>query len=340
MSGKKRFGISSSISQGMTDAVKMGESTDTGYRNTVIPLNRIELDENNPRKFKISPADVISGLKKADPDFKVKQRELEGIQELANSISEAGLLHPIIVYKDAEKYRVVAGERRFLASLLLKREDIEARAFSEKPTGIKRQLAQWFENNTREDLTLFERVENMRNIVETYLKTNPKSKLSLNLLQDLFGISSSSASRYITVFKLDADLYSMIEQGVLNNLKRVIELNKISDPDKRKQAIELATKGESFAEITNETKPDLPAKPNVKSVLKNTTGRAPSRVNLGHTQNKAVIRHIVEAVTKTPGLSQFKSEFKSVDWEDYSSVSKAFKLLIEKLENVKEYEEA
>ena len=45
MSGKKRFGISSSISQGMTDAVKMGESTDTGYRNTVIPLNRIELDE-------------------------------------------------------------------------------------------------------------------------------------------------------------------------------------------------------------------------------------------------------------------------------------------------------
>ena len=43
--------------------------------------------------------------------------EKDKIRELANSIKEYGVISPIIVRKKDEKYEIIAGERRFLASL-------------------------------------------------------------------------------------------------------------------------------------------------------------------------------------------------------------------------------
>ena len=41
-----------------------------------------------------------------DPDY---------VKELANSIREQGLLQPIVVYKKGERYKIIAGDRRYLA---------------------------------------------------------------------------------------------------------------------------------------------------------------------------------------------------------------------------------
>ena len=59
-----------------------------------------------------------------------KSNTNEGLEELAASINQFGLLHPIVVCrheKDPTKWEVVAGQRRLLAhKLVLKRDNIVA----------------------------------------------------------------------------------------------------------------------------------------------------------------------------------------------------------------------
>lgn len=41
---------------------------------------------------------------------------LEGLQELADSIKEKGIIEPLVVLKKNSKYEIVVGHRRFLAA--------------------------------------------------------------------------------------------------------------------------------------------------------------------------------------------------------------------------------
>ncbi len=82
------------------------------------------------------------------------------IKELANSIKEQGLLMPILVKKDEnninkQKYRIIAGERRWRACKSLKLKTIKAIII--KNTNEKSEaLAAIIENVQREDLAVLE----------------------------------------------------------------------------------------------------------------------------------------------------------------------------------------
>ncbi len=61
-----------------------------------------------------------------DEDQPRKEFSKEALQELADSITEHGVLQPIVVVKKGNKYQIVAGERRWRASKLAKKETIPA----------------------------------------------------------------------------------------------------------------------------------------------------------------------------------------------------------------------
>src|SRR4029079_10980200 len=118
MSKKKRFGISEALTRGLSETINVVENNAGTYRNVVLPLSRIELDPDNPRKLEIDLADVRAGIRPDDPTFTAKQEELERLKELAHTIKTSGVINPVVVYKSGEVYRVVAGERRCLASII------------------------------------------------------------------------------------------------------------------------------------------------------------------------------------------------------------------------------
>lgn len=67
---------------------------------TNIPLSNIDLDPENPRR----------------PDYESASFQ-EGLDELSDTILELGVIEPIIVKRKSEdRYELIAGERRFLAS--------------------------------------------------------------------------------------------------------------------------------------------------------------------------------------------------------------------------------
>ena len=87
-----------------------------------------------------------------------KTFEESSLQELASSIERSGVFQPIIIRKSAVKgYEIIAGERRFRASKLAKKETIPAiiRSFDEE---AMMQVAV-LENLQREDLNPLEEAE-------------------------------------------------------------------------------------------------------------------------------------------------------------------------------------
>ena len=85
-----------------------------------------------------------------------EQMDNESIKDLIDSVTEKGVLQPVIVYKspdDMHKYILLAGERRYMASQASNRPHIPARIFPKKPSEAEIIEIQLIENLQREGCT-------------------------------------------------------------------------------------------------------------------------------------------------------------------------------------------
>jgi len=88
------------------------------------------------------------------------------ISELAQSIAEQGLLQPILLRPDGERYEIVAGHCRFLAHKKLELRSI--RAIVRIMTDQQAALARATENLGRQDLSPIEEATTYLQLVEAY----------------------------------------------------------------------------------------------------------------------------------------------------------------------------
>jgi len=90
----------------------------------------------------------------------------EEIDELAESISEVGLLQPILVATNGERFEVVFGHRRYLACKQLGLSEIKTiiQVMDRKEIGIARAT----ENIARADLTPMEEAATYQSLIEEY----------------------------------------------------------------------------------------------------------------------------------------------------------------------------
>jgi len=335
MTKRKRFGISQSLNQGLSDTVNAVKNNAGSVRFEVISLARIETDPENPRELKLSKEEAFQGIEKSEPFFTEKQDELERLKTLSETIKRKGLINPIVVYKHGEIYRLVAGERRFLASILAGKEDIQARILHEKPKGLDLRLLQWIENTEREDLSLKDRMGNVKSILTEYIKENDKQEITASVLKDIIGISLPQASCYMSILNAFEDLEKHIAVGNINNLDKAAFIAKIEQKDLRKSVIESCIKGSSLKELRRMVENEK----NIVRQLENQErksqkkrGRAATRINLGVTSNTNVIKKIVFSVLKEPALKHIEPHFVDINWEEFEQATKAFKKFLSFLE--------
>lgn len=335
MSKKKRFGVSQALSRGLSETIHVVENNSGVFRNVVLPLSRIELDPDNPRKLAISLQDVQQGLDKTDAQYERKLAELEKLKELAHTIESNGVINPVVVYKHgSEMYRVVAGERRCLASFLAGKNDIDARVFNEKPKGFELKLLQWIENTAREDLTLDERVENIRDILDEYQRQHGSVNVTATLLKNITGLSLPQATYYLAVLNAPLDLKSAIEANQLRSLDKAALIAGIHSPEVRREALHACINGCSLKDLRKilAKKRHIPKEQEwQKSGLKR--GRVVTRVNMGFTLNPEVVKHIVKSVLSQSEYSKYSDLFTKVDWAHLDQTARAFKKLVEILEH-------
>lgn len=333
MTKKKRFGVSQALTRGLTETINVVENNTGIFRNTILPLSRIELDPDNPRKLAIDLLDIRQGLKREDPLFSQKQDELERLKELAVTIESSGVINPVVVYKRGEVYRVVAGERRCLASILAGKHEVDARVFNEKPKGFDLKLVQWIENTAREDLTLDERLDNIRELVKEYCLQHGEAAVTATLLKEVTGLSLPQATYYLTVLNAPEDVKILIKDGKLRSLDKAALIAGISAVAVRREAIEACIEGHSLKQLRSVIAKSKAL--TVKKVLLQTPkhkGRALTRVNMGYTSNVAVVKNLVEAIVLRDDYRKYADTFARVDWKHFEQATKAFRQLIDILE--------
>lgn len=137
-----------------------------------------------------------------------KTFEESSLQELANSIGQSGVFQPIIIRKSAVKgYEIIAGERRFRASKLAKKETIPAivRSFDEE---AMMQVAV-LENLQREDLNPLEEAE-------AYDMLMKNLKLTQAEVAERLGKSRPYIANYLRLLALPKLVKEMVQDDRLS----------------------------------------------------------------------------------------------------------------------------
>lgn len=332
MSKKKRFGISEALTRGLSETINVVENNTGMFRNTVLPLSRIDLDPENPRKLSIDLMDIRTGINKEDPLYQRKQDELERLKELAHTIKSSGVINPVVVYKLGDVYRIVAGERRCLASILAGKQEIDARVFNEKPKGFDLKLIQWIENTAREDLSLGERLDNVREIIREYRIQNGEIDVTATLLKMITGLSLSQSTYYLAVISAPDDVQTEISNGNIRNLDKAALIASVPTTETRRRAIEACVNGSSLKEIRSIISQQKILKRNQASLQTTKRGRSTLKINMGATSNVGVIKTLVHSVLVRKEYEKYTDVFKKVDWIDLRQATKAFRKLIELIE--------
>ena len=105
-------------------------------------------------------------IDETDPNASQPRRDFdkEALEQLADSIREAGVLSPILVVENGMRYRIVAGERRYRAARLAGLETVPCIVRS--MTNEQQMEAALIENLQRQDLNPIEEAAAIRSLMQ------------------------------------------------------------------------------------------------------------------------------------------------------------------------------
>lgn len=213
-----------------------------------IPVSYIKTDPENPRKLDISQEEITNiaekfpmdgaALLSDNPDAWLEgyidsvssECGLEGkplgdlisIIEFAAGMKSADrMMHPIVVWQEESTFHLIAGERRLLSHIMLGESHITARI--QAPLHRHEiDTLQWEENVHREPMSLWEKVDRVRKLIEA---GEGIKKTSVTKLSKIIGRSRPEAQRYLAVLRCPTrELINAIEVGLVNDLKKAAML--------------------------------------------------------------------------------------------------------------------
>ena len=134
----------------------------------------------------------------ANPDQPRRVFDEEALEELAASIRQIGVIQPITLREvDTDKYQIIAGERRYRASLLAGQTSIPAYVkTAEDETVMEMAL---IENIQREDLNSIEIALAYQKLIDSYNLTQER-------LSERGGKKRTTIANYLRLLKLPAEI--------------------------------------------------------------------------------------------------------------------------------------
>lgn len=161
-------------------------SGDKEYKKDIIAIDKIDANPNQPRKT----------------------FDEQKIQELSISIKEHGVLQPIIVRKNNDRYMVVAGERRLRACKKINLKDIPCVIMETAKENV-RTLA-IIENIQREELPIME-------LAFAYSIVMKEHNITHEELADTIGKSRTHITNTLRLLKLNENIQTEIQKNNLSS---------------------------------------------------------------------------------------------------------------------------
>ncbi|AWI10165.1 ParB/RepB/Spo0J family partition protein [Ereboglobus luteus] len=129
------------------------------------------------------------------------------LQELADSIRAEGLLQPIVVRKQGDKYQLIAGERRWRAFQILKLKTIPARLTTASDTSAA--VLGLIENLQREGLNPIDEAQGYASLIRDF-------KLTAEIVADRVGKKRPTIANALRLLQLDAELQGYVATNRLS----------------------------------------------------------------------------------------------------------------------------
>lgn len=182
---KGKGGLGRGLDALISNNAPLMEEKEVAEKVVVLPISEVEANLNQPRRF----------------------FDDEALRDLATSIASEGVLQPILVrVKDIGGYEIIAGERRYRASILAGLAEIPAiiKNFDDEKT-LSIAL---IENVQREDLGIMEEAITYKKLIDTYGYNQQK-------LAKIIGKSRVYISNTMRLLDLSDDIIQLIEEGVI-----------------------------------------------------------------------------------------------------------------------------
>ena len=165
-------------------------------------LDKTILEEDKNRVQKLLITDIVP-----NPTQPRREMEAKALAELTNSIKRHGILQPIIVVRDKNGYRIVAGERRWRAATAAQLTHIPAivRSLGE----LERVELSLIENIQRVDLSPLEQALSVYRLQHQF-------SLALEQIAEKLGKAPSTISNLTRLLQLPDDARQALQEGKIS----------------------------------------------------------------------------------------------------------------------------
>ena len=221
MNEKKRGlgrGLNALINTGTDTESKENTKENNEYKEVFVNISLVEPNRNQPRK----------------------EFDKDALSELANSIKQYGILQPIIVQKNEDMYKIIAGERRWRAA--------KEAGLTEVPVIIRDYDKQKImeisiiENIQRENLNPIEEAMAYQSLMEEY-------GLKHEELAERVSKNRSTITNSMRLLKLSDNIQQMIIDGKISAGHAKVLLSVENTSEQEKIAQELISKSLSVREL-------------------------------------------------------------------------------------------
>ncbi len=155
-----------------------------------LPLSKIDVAEANVRK----------------------SQQMAGIEELKASIQRFGLIHPVIVIRKGDRYKLIVGQRRYIAFEELGRTTIPALIINPVDATAQR-IASFGENIHRRKLPYDDTIRVCEQLYKEY--TGPKFERIKKIAKDL-GIHPNTVSKYLAYKLIPSEVQKLVSEKKLS----------------------------------------------------------------------------------------------------------------------------
>lgn len=165
--------------------------------------------------------------------------DVEGIEDLATSISNIGLIQPIVVFRKRSRYEVIVGHRRTMACRWAGLKKVPSIVRDVKPEEID--IMKLDENVFREEVSPVQIARYMARIMD-------QQRLTTMEIARYFGKTPQWANSMIRLLDTDEYTQKAVDKGELSYVS-ALELQKIENQDKRMLYTQAAVQGGAHTRV-------------------------------------------------------------------------------------------
>ncbi|MCX4030388.1 hypothetical protein H0A36_26420 [Endozoicomonas sp. SM1973] len=264
-------------------------------------------------------------LKKAKSDY-------EEICALAKTIYLDGIsvLPPIKLLDDnSGVYKVIYGQRRFIAAYILEEHLIYAEI--EKSTEVYNSpfevaKIQFKENAGQSDMSLADKLSFVE-LVNTEYTIKYGKPATVSDLEKETGLSNQNARSFYRVLHSCELVKKLVHKHVITSLKPAVKLHQELKKNPAKVRSELLKK---YSEFEGELKEcSYFENEEVAQIKSSKRDYGKRTLKMGTTKNSELIKDILKRYSKSKEFSQLKTVIQDLDWNDFEQIEKAWNSFLE-----------